>query len=69
MYIIFLLFIFFVSPIVDSENSFQSFRITTYTLVLIFRYVAIHQLYILQRKRHFVLLGRRFWQQMMSLSP
>lgn len=69
MYIIFLLFMFFVSPTVDSENSFQSFRITTYILVLIFRYVAIHQLHTLQWKRHFVLLGRRFWQQMMSLSP
>lgn len=51
MYTVFLLlFIFSVSPIVDSENSFQPFRISISILVLIFRHVAKHQPRTLQLK-------------------
>lgn len=63
-----LLFVLSVSTILDSENSFHSSGINVYTSVLIFRYVAIHQLGALQWKPHHVLLGRGFLQQVISLS-
>lgn len=61
--------LFSVSPILESENSFHSSGINIYILVLLFRYVAIQQQCTLQWKLHHVLLGRRFLQQVTSLSP